>query len=227
MVRTFMAYVGFFILLLPLRAASLVNGSFENLSSSYVNTPGSDSMSGTAADGWTASTNTPDWFLGAPGPSGLWLTPWGDFFAVGAAEGTGYREGISQTITGLTVGQYYRLEFQQANGLRFDQGSYLGVGSTGGWEVLLDDVSILSASSLNDNSTPALSFPSSWNLSSVIFQATSESQTVEFLAFGGATAAPSFQFLDSVILTESQIPEPSSPLLTGLTALILWRRKRT
>ena len=210
-----------------LPAATIINGSFENLSSSYNNTPGADSMSGVAADGWTVSTNTPDWFLGAPGPTGLWLTPWGDFFAVGAAEGAGYREGLSQTIAGLTVGQNYRLEFQQANGLRFDQGSHIGIGNTGGWEVLLDGSPILTSASLNDNSTPTASFPGSWNLGSVIFQATAESQTIEFLAYGGGSSTPTFQFLDSVILTESQIPEPGTALLLSLLPLACLRRRRS
>ncbi|MCP5532564.1 MAG: hypothetical protein H7A49_16425 [Akkermansiaceae bacterium] len=210
---------------LPSRAATLVNGSFENLSSSYVNTPGADLMSGVAADGWTVSSNSPDWYLGAPGPSGFWFTPWGDFFTVGASVGTGYREGISQTITGMTIGKTYTLEFQQANGLRFDQGSYIGVGHAGGWEILLDGGSILSSDSLNDNSTPAPSFPGSWNLGSVSFVATATSQTVEFLAYGGSATDPTFQFLDSVILTESQVPEPGVSTLIALAGLGFWRRR--
>ncbi|MCB1134405.1 MAG: hypothetical protein KDN05_25040, partial [Verrucomicrobiae bacterium] len=40
----------------PSHAATLINGSFENLSSSYVNTPGADLMSGVAADGWSVSS---------------------------------------------------------------------------------------------------------------------------------------------------------------------------
>lgn len=211
----------------PSQAATLVNGSFENLSSSYVNTPGADSMSGVAADAWTVSANSPDWFLGAPGPAGLWSTPWGDFFAVGAAQESSYREGISQTITGMTIGTTYTLEFQQANGLRYDQGSYIGVGNTGGWEVLLDGVPLISSGSLNDNSSPAPSFPGSWNLGSVNFVATATSQTIEFLAYGGSGPDPTFQFLDSVTITESQVPEPGIPILCALASLGLCKRRRT
>ena len=182
-------------------------------------------MSGLAADGWTA-TNSPDWHLGAPGPAGLWFTPWGDFFAVGAAEGTSYREGISQTITGLVIGESYTIAFQQANGLRFDQGSYLGVGNSGGWELLMDGSSILTSNSLNDNSSPTASFPGGWNPGSVTFDAVSESQTVEFLAYGGSEMNPSFQFLDAVTIAQNQIPEPSTALLMVGSSFVLLRRRR-
>lgn len=214
---------------LPLHAATIVNGSFENLTLSYVNTAGSDSMSNAVADGWTISTNSPDWFLGAPGPSNRWSTPWGDFFAVGAAGELGYREGLSQTITGLTVGSFYRIEFQQANGMLYDQGSYIGAGNTGGWEVLIDGSSVLSSGSLNDNSIPATPFPvagTDWNLSSVIFQATATSQDLEFLAYTDSPTDPTFQFLDSVIITESQIPEPETALLFAFGGLALLGRRR-
>lgn len=213
---------------LTVHAATILNGSFENLSSSYVNTPASDSMSNAVADGWTISSESPDWFLGAPGPTNRWSTPWGDFFAVGAAGELGYREGLSQTITGLTVGSHYRIEFQQANGLLYDQGAYIGLGNTGGWEVLIDGASVLVSGSLNDNLVSTMPFPggTEWNLGSVIFQATATSQDLEFLAFGDSPTEPTFQFLDSVIITESQIPEPGTTLLTVFGGLALFVRKR-
>jgi len=216
--------VVFCFLIHPLGAVTVVNGSFENLSLSYSNTPGSDSMSGVAADGWTISSNSPDWFLGAPGPAGLWNTPWGDFFAVGAAAGSGYREGIRQTLSGLTVGESYTIEFQQANGLRFDQGSYLGAGSVGGWEVFIDGLSILSSNSTNDNSVPAPAFTTAWSPGSVEFVAAATSQTLEFLAFGGADVTPTFQFLDAV--TVSAVPEPGTVLLGALGSMAFLRRRR-
>jgi hypothetical protein len=208
----------------PLGAVTLLNGSFENLSSSYSNTAGTDSMSGVAADGWSVSTNTPDWFLGAPGPAGLWFTPWGDFFAVGAATDAGYREGISQTISGLTIGQNYAISFQQANGLLFDQASYVGAGTVGGWEVLIDGISVLSSPSTNDNSVPFPAFTTEWSPASALFEATATSQTIEFLAYGGSGVNPTFQFLDSVSV--DAVPEPSTSLLVvfGGLALILRRR---
>jgi len=207
-------------------AVTVVNGSFENLTSAYVNTPGADSMSGVAADGWTASSNSPDWFLGAPGPTGFWFTPWGDFFTVGAAEGSPYREGISQTITGLSIGESYTITFQQANGLRFDQGSHIGAGNTGGWEVLIDGGSVLTSNSLNDNTTPTAAFPDSWNMGSVTFVALAESQSVEFLAFGGTAMNPTFQFLDTVTVVQAQVPEPSTTLLLASSGFLLLSRRR-
>lgn len=203
----------------------MVNGSFENLSSTYANTPGTDSMSGVAADGWTVSSNSPDWFLGAPGPAGLWSTPWGDFLAVGAATGSDYREGILQEISGLIVGETYLIEFQQANGLLFDQGSYLGIGTVGGWEVRIDGIGLLFAASTNDNSLPSPAFTSSWSPNSFSFIASASSQTLEFLAYGGTEIAPTFQFLDNVTITA--IPEPTTAgMLAGAGALVLLRRRK-
>ena len=206
-----------------LGAATLINGSFENFGT-YVNTPGTDRMSGVAANGWFVSTNTPDWFLGAPGPAGLWLTHWGDFFAVGAAQASTYREGLSQTVGSLSVGQTYIVKFQQANGLLFDQGSHLGTGEVGGWEVLVDGVSVGMSASANDNTTPSPAFTSAWTEGSITFEASATSQTIEFLAYGGSAGNPTFQFLDEV--TIEIVPEPTSPLLASLGGLFVLRRRR-
>jgi hypothetical protein len=212
--------------LLPLKAATLVNGSFEDLGApSYIVNATTDSMSAVAPDGWTISANTPDWFLGAPGaPSGLWNTPWGDLFVVGAAEGAGYREGISQSISGLTIGQVYLIEFQQANGLLFDQVEYQGIGTVGGWEVRIDGSPVLLSNSVNDNSVPAPAFTTDWGPASVSFEATATSQTLEFLAFGGTAGNETYQFLDEV--TINAIPEPASGLLAALGSVALLRRRR-
>ena len=145
---------------------------------------------------------------------------------MGAASGT-YREGVSQAITGMTVGQHYEITFQQANGLLFEQGSYVGTGNVGGWEVFLDGISVVSSLSSNDNSTPALDFPGAWSEGSVVFQATAASQTIEFRAYGSG-AGPTMQFLDNVTIAATQIPEPSSALLVTVAGIgVLVRRRRS
>jgi hypothetical protein len=209
-----------------LKGVTLVNGSFEDLSAPFFSSPGGDIMSNVAADGWTVATNSPDWFYAAPGPGALWSTDWGDYFTMGAASGT-YREGVSQTVTGMTVGQNYEIAFHQANGLLFEQGSYVGTANVGGWEVFLDGISVLSSPSLNDNSTSSLDFPGTWSTGSVIFEATAASQTLEFRAYDIGTG-PTMQFLDNVTINATQIPEPSAVLLIALSgAGILVQRRRS
>lgn len=206
-------------------AATLVNGSFEDTGGTYVNVAGSDLMSNVAAPGWSVSTNSPDWVLAAGGSGALWSTDWGSHFAMGASAGT-YREGVSQTITGMTVGVNYQITFQQANGMIFDQGSFLGLGNAGGWEVLLDGAPLISSTSTNDNTTLPPGVPGEWQETQISFVATAPSQVFEFLAFDASGGGPTFQFLDNVEVTQIQIPEPSSALLIVVSGIGLLARRR-
>lgn len=98
-------------------ASAVTNGSFDDLDASYVNEPGWDLQSDAAATGWS-KFQSPDWMLSG-GPQDLYASPDPDLFALGAATGafdTGvYREGIFQTVTGLTPGQEYAIGFRHAN----------------------------------------------------------------------------------------------------------------
>ncbi len=188
------------------QAASFVNGSFENLAPSYVDVPGADHMNNAAADGWLIALNSPDWFWGE-GPEGLWNTPYGDHFMLGAATGfvAGgvYREGIHQVVSGLTPGEDYSISFSHANGLYFDPdptpGFYEGMGTTGGWQVLVDGNSVLVTSSTNDNSIAAPEHTTEWDTSSVTFTATATSHDIWFVAWKpDGPQSPTFQFLDAV-----------------------------
>lgn len=199
-------------------AASLANGSFEDLTASYVDLGGADRMPGGVADGWMIGLNSPDWFWGE-GPGGLWNTPFGDHFMMGAANGfvdTGvYREGINQVVSGFTPGEDYTISFHHANGLFFEPnpfpGNYIGVGTAGGWEVLIDGGPVLVASSTNDNSTTALEHTADWDASSVTFTATAASHDISFVAWApDGPFAPSFQFLDAVTIEAA--PEPPAPV---------------
>lgn len=207
-------------LLAPASAVTLVNPSFEDLSASYVDIAGADRMEGVAPDGWSIALNSPGWYWGE-GPSNLWNTPFGDHFAMGAATGqTGspYREGISQSISGLSVGETYEISFSHANGLFYNPGSsgfYEGVGTTGGWEVLVDGSSVLLASSTNDNSVAAPEHTSNWQNSTATFAATATTHEIQFIAFKpDGSQDPTFQFLDAVTVT--LVPEPSSLILSVL-----------
>lgn len=217
MKRAFLALIVSSTLLAPARAVTLVNPSFEDLSASYVDIPGADRMEGVAPDGWSIALNSPGWYWGE-GPSNLWNTPFGDYFAMGAATGqtgSAYREGISQSISGLSVGETYEIGFSHANGLFYTPGSpgtYEGVGIAGGWEVLVDGSSVLLASSTNDNSVAALEHTSDWQNSTATFTAAATTQELQFIAFKpDGLQDPTFQFLDAVTVT--LVPEPSSFIL--------------
>lgn len=218
------------VLSLSASAVTVVNGSFEDISATYVDVAGADQMTGAAAPGWDLAANSPDWLWGE-GPAGRYHTPFGDHFAVGGANGpefTSYREGVSQTISGFTIGETYEISWHQANGIYYDAGltSYLGVGTVGGWEVAIDFSPIGIFASGNDNSTEVLEHTADWGFSSTTFVATDTTHTIQFIAWTQNTEQDlTFQFLDNVNVTV--VPEPSTPLLaTFASAALLLRRKR-
>ncbi|TXI88884.1 MAG: hypothetical protein E6Q36_04440 [Chryseobacterium sp.] len=102
------------------------------------------------------------------------------------------QEGIKQTISGLTVGKYYRVTFKQAvvKSLNY-------VDNTGKWKVFLDGNFIYS--SLPTTSTLAYTDPNiSWESRSFIFTATATSHTIAFLASGMTTANKVAMGLDDI-----------------------------
>lgn len=217
-------------LLASVDAYAVFNGSFEDLDSSYVNDAGWDQMNNAAATGWS-TFQSPDW-MWSGGPADLYNTPDGTYFALGAATGSFavgvYREGVYQSVSGLTIGEEYEISFSHANGLRYNAQSlfYEGVGNAGGWQVLLDGTTSLGlVASSNDNSTPSDFFTPDWQTSSVTFTATATTHEVRFVAYkpDSASQDPTFQFLDSVDV--GLVPEPSSLFLVGFAGLMLFRRR--
>ena len=217
---------------LPLHAFTVINGSFEDIgATTYVDIPGADRDGNAAADAWTISMASPDWMWGE-GPEGLWNTPWGEYFTLGAAQGSsGYREGVSQEISGFTIGASYTLTFSHANGLFFTPGTpgfYEGVGNPGGWEVLLNGDQLFLADSINSNAVAAPEHTSDWFTRNIEFVATAETIEFEFLAYLNPQVDQqlvTFQFLDNVGIT----PVPESTTTTLLIPGLLWsfRRRRS
>lgn len=203
------------------------NGSFENLTSSYANIAMEDRDDNAASDGWDISSESPDWMWGE-GPESRWNTPWGDHFVLGAANSTGFREGVSQSVSGFTVGASYELTFSHANGLYYTTSmGYEGVGRPGGWEVKLDGVTLTLADSANAISSVSLEHTSDWFTREIEFVALQETIEFEFLAYlnpqvsgQGAT----FQYLDNVSVTG--VPEPSLGLLAAIGILLSCGRRR-
>lgn len=125
---------------------------------------------------------------------------------------------LSQTITGLTAGSQYTLNFDYALA---QQVGFNGANTNNYWQVMFGN------STQNSN---ALSIAnggfSGWNTSSMTFTATGASQVLSFLA-KGSPGAPPFLLLDSVSMTAA-VPEPSTwaMLAAGLGLIGFAARRR-
>lgn len=147
--------------------------------------------------------------------NGLGVDPDGGNFI--ALDGDHYGEAISQTITGLTVGQGYTLNFYQASD------HYQGWGDV---QTSRIKVNFGSEQQYADSMTPTLSTPVPWKQVTMYFTATSSSQVLSF--FNEGIGAPPFALLDGVSLTEG-VPEPSAwALMIGGFAMVggVLRRRR-
>lgn len=124
---------------------------------------------------------------------------------------------ISQTLTGLVVGQAYLLSFYQAAA---QQNGYTG-STTDAWQVTFG-ASTQTSTTMND---PYASWVP-WMLQTMTFVATAASQTLGFLATSPTGGQPPFAALDGVSVVA--VPEPSSGVLAavGLAGLFLFRRRR-
>ncbi len=128
-----------------------------------------------------------------------------------------FTSSISQTVTGLTVGDSYVLTFQQAAA----QQNYSSGATTEQWQVTFGsktDTSTL----MHDASQSVVG----WNGQSMFFIATSTSEVLTFLALGTPQAEPPVVLLADVALTD--IPEPAdfALLAAGVLGLVVLRHRR-
>jgi hypothetical protein len=131
--------------------------------------------------------------------------------------GSQYRSSISQTITGLKVGDSYSLAFYQgAAQQEGDSGA-----TTEQWQVTFGGK--IDTSTLMNNASEGVV---GWNAQSMFFIATSTSETLTFLALGTPSNEPPVVLLADVALTD--IPEPTDYAMLGAGALglMLLRRRR-
>lgn len=212
------------------------NGSFESTSTGGANFQ--LGYAGNNADDWQ---NTSYNFLfaagsadttGANGQHGLlWLWGPGTGSANGmpasspdggnyvAADGDYQAGPISQTISGLTVGELYAVHFWWAAA---QQSGYDGV-TTETWHVTLGT---------ETHATPIVTNPDhgfiGWMEETMYFTAQNSTDTLVFRAFGTPVGVPPFALLDGVSLVA--VPEPGTMLLSlvGLTGLgmVGLRRRR-
>lgn len=127
-----------------------------------------------------------------------------------------YSTTLSQTITGLSVGNKYVLTFWQAAA----QQSGLNGATTEQWKVSFGAQSF--TSTLMNNANHGFV---AWNQQTMTFVATATTQTLSFLSLGTPGGQPPVSLLNSVSMVD--IPEPGSlGLMTlGLGALFARRRR--
>jgi hypothetical protein len=221
---------------LPAEATSLVlNGDFS-LSS---NGPGEFNTSQTTLTDWTSSGYNFLFASGGADTTGsytpqysqyvkLWgpndgsangmpaSSPYGGNFI--GADGAYEVGAITQTISGLTSGDFYTVGFYWAGA---QQTGYTGA-TTEQWQVSLGS-STQSTAVLNNVSQGF----TGWQYQTFTYQATSSSEVLSFLAVGTPNGQPPFALLSDVTLLV-QTPEPATVVvvLSGLLVLAGVRRRR-
>lgn len=147
--------------------------------------------------------------------NGLTTSPDGGNFVAASAD---YSVGaISQTITGLTVGDEYHLTFDYAAAQQ-----YVFAGPTAvHWSVSLGDETY--DTEVLNNASHGFT---GWQTAALDYTATSTSETLSFLASAQPAVLP-FALLDGVDLEPVVTPEPSTIALAalGLGGLVAARRR--
>jgi hypothetical protein len=125
---------------------------------------------------------------------------------------------ISQTISGLTVGQKYTLTFDWAAAQLINKNQTYQVQLT---------VDFGTASQQTANLVEGPGKFSGWQSETMSFTATKATQTLTFLANGHPTGQPPVALLDGVSLTA--VPEPASwaMMILGFGAIGLMMRRRS
>ena len=238
------ALVGASALLLPVSAWAgpelIANGNFETTSLGTAAQIARATNGGTTVTGWT---NTGYNFLFTPGSadttgaksyqSNQYLRLWGpndgapssnkltatspvggNFIGADGAYQTG---GLSQQVSGLSVGSLYNLTFYWAAGQQYGFGGE----TTENWGVMFGNDSYRTATVV----TPDHGF-TPWRQESVFFTASAASQLLTFLAKGTPNGVPPFALLDGVSLVAAPEPATWAVMVIGLGAVAFLTSRR-
>lgn len=222
--------------------AQLLNGNFASNTGSGQLTVGGTALAnwtGGGKEGYFGSPTTPPVFVYALGTTtqlsstgvngdgfmgnvkfyGITTTPGG---VVIAADGDpDWAGSISQSLSGLTVGNDYTLTFNWAGA---QQQGFSG-NTTERWEVSFGSET-QSTATIN---TPSQTFVG-WQTASMTFTPTSATQTLKFLAKGTPSGQPPWLLLNNVSMSSvSAVPEAGTVallLVPGLIGAAYLRRRR-
>lgn len=125
------------------------------------------------------------------------------------ADGAYEQSLIIQTISGLTVGQKYQLTFNYAGAQQY---GYTGTTTEAWTAVFYDSNNNNLQTYTTDTLTDASKGFTGWKAASVLFTATSTSETLGFIAKGTPDGQPPMSLLDDVSLKayQSPVPEPAT-----------------
>ena len=190
----------------------VVNGDFENTS---VTAGQKVFFTSASVTGWTGGINLT--FIASPGTASTGFLPAYPGLPSTSPVGGNFVESdgdpvfastISQSISGLTVGQEYDVTFWQAAG---QQDTFTGP-TTEQWKVGLGSEYHYSHQyQLPQGATGP------WEFQTLEFTATATTEVLSFLAAGTPGGAPPMVFLDGVSMqaVPEAVPEPSSLALVG------------
>jgi len=198
--RAWLAGVGLLAFAAPLSAQVIVNGEMNGVADFSI-------FNGVEPSGWASIPGTTDLlnetttYVGSAWQASAGGSP----FVHGA--GTSYgQESIEQVVSGLTVGQEYKISFEQTA-----SDSYWTSSSAGFWRVSFG------ADTLDSDlvATPPFGTPAPWVAQELTFVATATSQLLEFTAFYDTSGLRADMGLDSVRIEEgcSSPPVPGSEVV--------------
>ena len=214
----------------------VTNGNFEQSSYSYNNQFGTG-FGGQGVTGWTGGNGYELYFVGNTatvnsansqydsgyntGSEKFYTLPTnpagGNFVALDGDQTNGIQGSISQTVSGLTIGNTYSLSFYWATGqLQSRSGA-----TTNSIKVTFGNQTF---------TTPIISTPSQgstpWLQQTVLFTATSTSQVLTFLSAGTPAGLPPMVALDGVSLVAAPEPASLAVMGSGLALLAYFQRRR-